>query len=172
MKSTLIAFVILCFAACSAHVIPEEHESKFDEIVSVAANRLGDEAILVGSILRDVARQLAEEEDLGSETKEYFIKDLWTRSKDAVAQAGKKITDVATKAVNEASSTIKEAAEKAKEKAKEKTFEFLAKIFGKSLDNYAAEDIALRGDFVKGLRARIDELGQKLIKEGQKLRSQ
>ncbi|XP_077512192.1 uncharacterized protein LOC144123188 [Amblyomma americanum] len=170
MKPTLLAFVVVCFAASSALVLPEEHESTFDETVGAAANRVGDEAILVGSILRDMARQLSEDEDLGDE--EYFVRDLWTRAKDAVVQAGKKITDVATKAVKEASSTIKEATDKATEKAKEKTFEFLAKIFGKSLDSYAAKDYATRGDFFKGLCARIDELGQTLIKVGRKLRSQ
>ncbi|XP_077512772.1 uncharacterized protein LOC144123935 [Amblyomma americanum] len=186
MKQIVAVLVITGIVAttCSAYLLPEETHLKFEETLEVETQRIAEQAIQTGLILREVAQQLSEEsiESLVKNVQlptfspffppgEYFFKLLWQKTKDAVRKAGEKISNATKDVVSDLKSTIKQVTDTAKEKAREKALEVMAKIFGQMMSTYVADDLEINTDSIKALCDKIAAAGERLIAEGTKLRT-
>ncbi|KAK8769412.1 hypothetical protein V5799_014123, partial [Amblyomma americanum] len=162
MKQIVAVLVISGIVAttCSAYLLPEETHLKFEETLEVETQRIAEQAIQTGLILREVAQQLSEE---SIETEEYFFKLLWQKTKDAVRKAGEKIRNATNDVVSDLKTTIKQVTDTAKEKAREKALEVMAKIFGQMMSTYVADDLEINTDSIKVLCGKIAAAGSAYI---------
>uniref|UniRef100_A0A023FRR7 Putative secreted protein n=1 Tax=Amblyomma cajennense TaxID=34607 RepID=A0A023FRR7_AMBCJ len=172
MKETLVAFCVVCFVASSAYKIPSS-ETTLEAEIDADSKAVAQEAILVGRILCGVARELANDETLGSEIDEYFFKKFWKNIKKVggkVAGVAKQAGGKALEAVVSASKAAAgKALENAKKKLQEKATNVANKIVDKALGKYDFQDSDSGAGLVKYLCAQMNTVGQRLIEQGEKL---
>ncbi|XP_077513745.1 uncharacterized protein LOC144124755 [Amblyomma americanum] len=174
MKKTLIALCVICFISTSAHKIPSG-ETIVEADIDADYKAVAEEEILVGRILCEVARELANDETIDSEINEYFFKKLWKNIK----KVGGQVANVAKQAGGAAVKTLVDvgkaaagsAIQVAKKKLQEKATNVTNKIVHKALGKYDFQDSVSGADFVKYLSAQMNTVGQRLIERGEKLSS-
>ncbi|XP_054932322.1 uncharacterized protein [Dermacentor andersoni] len=168
--SAAICLVVLVAFTADAHAIPEE-ESNLDATFDRAAKCAAQDAVYVGEILREVAQILAEDEEINSESDEYFLRDLWEKTKDALKNATQNVKQSVKGAYKDAKGHIKKAAEDAKKKMNKKVAEIMSKLLSKVTSGYALEDSESRGSFVKLFLDVIMRAAQRFMKMGKALES-
>lgn len=166
MKHLIGAVCILGFiaATCTASVIPVEEEPSFVVVVENEAKRVGEEAILVGRLLVETARQIDLDEELKSGNDEYFLKKVFNETTEAFKRVGKKFKDMAGRTINKAKGSV--------ERAKEKALQTLSKIFSNRMTGYAIGDYETQAEFVRSFCDRVKEVGESFIARGNKLSGQ
>uniref|UniRef100_A0A6G4ZYR5 Putative conserved secreted protein n=1 Tax=Rhipicephalus microplus TaxID=6941 RepID=A0A6G4ZYR5_RHIMP len=179
MKNIIVTaclFGVLAVIA-GASILPEDQIDLTDTLETTSED-LAEEAIALGQILRDVAADMAQDRRLDVEEEEYSFRRFWEKFKASMKKAGKKMK-VAFKTIGKelkepvkvvAKAAAKVALEKAQEILKKKAVTLVAKIFEKSIPAYAVEDNVNEADFFEQMRVRLDQVGQRLIKQGQALK--
>ncbi|XP_070387278.1 uncharacterized protein [Dermacentor albipictus] len=172
MKRTLamIYFFGLVVSIATAATLTEQ-VSSVDTILKVTTNSIANEAYQLGEILRVLARELAEDDELGAQNEEYFIRVMWEKVKVAVSNATDTVKGVVQGAYDEATNRITKATNNVKQKLREKAAEILSKLITKAIVGYAFEDSESRTDFVKILCEDVDRAGQRLIRQSEALRN-
>ncbi|KAH7962052.1 hypothetical protein HPB52_014083 [Rhipicephalus sanguineus] len=166
MRSVFAAICLLGIVAftANAHALPEQKPS-----VDVAFKSAAQEALYLGEILNDAAEALTEDEELKAASDEYFIRDLWSKAKEALKNATQKATSSVKGAYDEAKEHLKKVANEAQQKLKEKAAEIMSKILTKIAGQYALEDSISRTDFMQILRDLIKGAAQRLFNVGKAL---
>lgn len=175
MKNIIVTaclFGVLAVIA-GASILPEDQVDLTDTLETTSED-LAEEAIALGQILRYVAADMA----LDVDEEEYSFRSFWEKFKASMKNAGKKMKVVFKTIGKElkepvkvvAKAAAKVALEKAQEILKKKAVTLVAKIFEKSIPAYAVEDNVNEADFFEQMRVRIDQVGQRLIKQGQALK--
>ncbi|XP_075538462.1 uncharacterized protein LOC142572904 [Dermacentor variabilis] len=167
MKQTIAAICLVGLIACTAnaYMLPEE-DSRPEASFSSAAQ----EAVYLGEVLLDVAQTLAEDEELGAESEEYFLRALWSKAKEALKNATEQAKASIKGAYNDAKDNIKKVAKEAKEKMKEKAAEIMAKLLSKVMNGYALQEADFKNvnilklfvDIIKGAAQRFLMIGKAL----------
>ncbi|XP_037508997.2 uncharacterized protein LOC119385672 [Rhipicephalus sanguineus] len=120
---------------------------------------------------------MAQSRTFNEKEEEYSFRSFWEKFKASMKKAGKKVK-AAFKTVGKhlkepvkvaATAAAKVAFEKAQEILKKKAVTLVAKILEKSVPTYAVEDNVNEAHFFEELRVRIDQVGQRLIIQGQAL---
>ncbi|XP_050043248.2 uncharacterized protein [Dermacentor andersoni] len=168
--STAICIVVLVASTVDAHAIPEE-ESNLEATFDRAAKCATQDAVYVGEILREVAQTLAEDEDINSESDEYFLRALWEKTKDALKNATEKVKVTVKGAYDNAKGHITKAAEDAKKKIQDKAAEIISKLLTKVTSGYAVEDSANHGNFIKMFVGVVMRAAERFMKMGKALES-
>lgn len=175
MKNIIVTaclFGVLAVIA-GASILPEDQIDLTDTLETTSED-LAEEAIALGQILRYVAADMA----LDVDEEEYSFRSFWEKFKASMKKAGKKMK-VAFKTIGKelkepvkvvAKAAAKVALEKAQEILKKKAVTLVAKILEKSIPAYAIEDNVNETDFFEQLRVQIDQVGQRLINQGQALK--
>ncbi|XP_037510028.1 uncharacterized protein LOC119386836 [Rhipicephalus sanguineus] len=161
---TAVCLVGLVALTANAHTLPEE-ESSVDAVFANAAQ----EAVYLGEILRDVADTLEKDEELSAEGEEYFFRDLWNKTKEAVKNAAKKMKTSVKGAYKEAKDNIKKATKEAKDKLKEKAFKIVSELLSKVTSGYAADETDRYGKFMRKLLKMFRQAEEQLRKAGNSL---
>ncbi|XP_049517488.1 uncharacterized protein LOC125943128 [Dermacentor silvarum] len=166
MRPTFAAILLVSLVAftANAYAFPEE-EARVDTTFDSAAQ----DAVYLGEVLRDVAQTLAEDEELGAESDEYFFRALWNKTKEAVKGATNKVKVSVKGAYKEAKDHIKKAAKEAQQKLKDKAAEIISKLLTKVMDGYALEDSESSANFIKVFVNVIQRAAQKFMKMGKVL---
>ncbi|XP_037571443.1 uncharacterized protein LOC119453476 [Dermacentor silvarum] len=166
MKGAVVAFLALYVVAvtCSAHVLSQETKKTQEGGLN---QNLGNEVELVGKLLLETAEVLAK--DNSKQDDEYFLRDLLEKARDALTNAGKKMTEVAKNAVDDVKTAMQKAFERTKQKASEKALEILAKVMGDSMASYAAEDSGSQSAFRQTVVDKLQLVGNKFVAAGKKL---
>ncbi|XP_075535012.1 uncharacterized protein LOC142570521 [Dermacentor variabilis] len=151
-----------------AHTIPEE-ESTIDATLDRAAESAAHDAVHVGEILREVAQTLAADEEINSESDEYFLRALWGKTKDALKNATRNVKQSVKGAYKEAKGHIKRAAKDAKQKLKHTVAEIISILVTRTMSGYALEDSDSRGSFIKMFIDVIMRTAQRYMKMGKAL---
>ncbi|KAM7302189.1 uncharacterized protein ISCGN_017706 [Ixodes scapularis] len=143
----------LCTAFCLANNV--EEPELFDAIVDNEVKKVGEEAVLIGNILRECAKGLevhvAENEHLANETVEYFFKKLWRGAKNVVKKAGKVVEKVGKGIIQT------------------KVADIIKGLIQKKMGGYALAEDESYGGLVLTLAKDMDDLGKALIEKGVKL---
>ncbi|XP_050043249.1 uncharacterized protein [Dermacentor andersoni] len=168
--SAAICLVVLVAFTADANTIPQEG-SNLDTTLDRAAECAAQDAVHVGEILQEVAQTLAADEAINSESDEYFLRDLWEKTKDALKNATENVKATVKGAYKDAKGHIKKAAEDAKKKINEKVAEIISKLLSKVMSGYALEDSESRGNFVKLFLDVIMRAAQRFLKMGKALES-
>lgn len=173
------AFVFGALAVTAWASTLHEDESKVRNSLEATSDDSANEAILIGQMLRHVADDLAQDKTFRLEPEEYSWRGFWTKFKAAMKKAATKAKTAfkavgkhakeSVKIVAKAAATV--AVQKAQEKLKEKAVSLVAKIFDKAIASYAVEDGASEADFVQYFCARLDQAGQRLIRQGETLKT-
>ncbi|XP_037509001.1 uncharacterized protein LOC119385675 [Rhipicephalus sanguineus] len=160
---TAVFIVGLAALAVNTYTLPEE-DSSVDRVFDSAAQ----EAIYLGEILRDVAETLENDEELSAEGDEYFFRDLWNKTKEAVKNAAKKMKLSVKGAYNEAKDNIKKATKEAKDKLKEKTVVIVSELLKKVTSGYAVDETEGYGygNFLKVLLDLIRHTAGRMVRGG------
>ncbi|KAK8775746.1 hypothetical protein V5799_030905, partial [Amblyomma americanum] len=142
MKGAVVNICIfsLVFLASSAYKLPED-DFKLAGLVAAESMSSAEEAILVGHILREAARDIEKSHAEADEVEEYSWRSFWLKVKQALITAAKKIKAFFTKVGKELYESLKEVAksaaeaalEAAKNKALEKAIQIADKIIEKSV---------------------------------------
>ncbi|XP_077512188.1 uncharacterized protein LOC144123183 [Amblyomma americanum] len=178
MNAITVAICILgVFVATASAETSAEQDKSLKVVSDLRSQIVADEAVLVGHILRNVAYELRQNAELESETEEYFIRNFWNKTKEAVKKACRKIKKAAKKVMphiqNAAKDIVKSVANAVipivNEKAEKKATELVTKFFAKHLDVYALQDSGSHTDVVRSLCTLLDEEGKRLIEHGEKL---
>ncbi|XP_075538461.1 uncharacterized protein LOC142572903 isoform X2 [Dermacentor variabilis] len=157
-------------ALADAHAIPEK-ESNLEATFDRAAKSAAQDAVYVGEILREVAQTLAQDEDINSESDEYFLRALWEKTKDALKNATEKVKVTLKGAFDDAKDHITKAAKEAKKKLQDKTAEVISKLLTKVTSGYAVEDSANRGSFMKMFVGVVMRAAERFMKMAKALES-
>ncbi|CAN7936867.1 unnamed protein product [Ixodes hexagonus] len=132
-----------------------EDSEYIDLIVEKELKKVGEEAVLVGQILRECAKGLevrvAENEHLANETVEYIFKKLWRGAKKAVKTAGKIIGKSGRRLLQT------------------KAVHILKRLLQKKSVEYALAEDESCGSLVLALSKEMDTLGKALIERGVEL---
>ncbi|KAH7965812.1 hypothetical protein HPB49_011251 [Dermacentor silvarum] len=172
MKGTLATICVLGLVAFTATAAtPTKKVSRADTPLKVRVNLAADEAFQLGEILRSVAREMAEDNELGIQNEEYFIRAIWEKITVAVSNVTETVKGVMKGAYDEATNRITKAASDANKKLRVKTAEILSKMITKAIVGYALEDTESHINFVKNLCEDIDRVGQRLIRQSKALRT-
>ncbi|KAL1414419.1 hypothetical protein MTO96_030272 [Rhipicephalus appendiculatus] len=158
MKNIIVTACLFGVLAVTAwaSTLPED-EAKVVDSSETASHDLANEAIALGQILREVAADMAQDKAFNAGEEEYSFRSFWEKFK-AFNEKGR--TETAAKI----------ALEKAQEALKKKAVTLVANIFEKSISSYAVEDNVNEADFFEQLRVQIDQVGQRLINQGQALK--
>ncbi|XP_065304442.1 uncharacterized protein [Dermacentor albipictus] len=168
--SAAICLMVLAAFTAHAHTLPQE-ESNLDTTFDRAAECAAQDAVHVGEILREVAQTLAADEAINSENDEYFLRDLWEKTRDALKNATANVKVTVKGAFEDAKGHFKKAAEQATKKVNEKVAEILSKLLSKVMSGYALEDSESRGNFIKLFLDVIMRAAQRFMKMGKALES-
>ncbi|XP_065304445.1 uncharacterized protein [Dermacentor albipictus] len=168
--SAAICLVVVIAFTADAHTIPQG-ESNFDTTFDRAAECAAEDAVHVGEILREVAQTLAADEAINSESDEYFLRDLWEKTRDALKNATQNVKESVKGAYEHAKGHIQKAAEEAKKTLNAKVAEIMAKLLSKVTSGYALEDSEGRGNFIKLFLDVIMRAAQRFMKMGKALES-
>ncbi|XP_077512185.1 uncharacterized protein LOC144123179 [Amblyomma americanum] len=181
MKGAVVNICIfsLVFLASSAYKLPED-DFKLAGLVAAESMSSAEEAILVGHILREAARDIEKSHAEADEVEEYSWRSFWLKVKQALITAAKKIKAFFTKVGKELYESLKEVAksaaeaalEAAKNKALEKAIQIADKIIEKSVARYSLPGSENDSDFVRHFCERMDLIGKHLIDEGERRLSQ
>uniref|UniRef100_A0A023G9W8 Putative secreted protein n=1 Tax=Amblyomma triste TaxID=251400 RepID=A0A023G9W8_AMBTT len=158
MKKIIAALCVFSIVAASAYKVAHD-----DAVIDVEAKHVATEAILVGQVLQETARQLAEDETLGSEVDEYFIGKLLGKIKNAIGAVVATAGDVLKGAGDKIGSFSMQ------EKLEDRTTKILTKVLEKSTPAYSAQDYSSRAHSVKNLSARLETLGRRITEQGEKI---
>ncbi|CAN7936866.1 unnamed protein product [Ixodes hexagonus] len=132
----------------------EEDPDYFDVIVDNEVKKVGEEAVLVGQVLRECARGLevrAAEGHLANETVEYFFKKLWRGVKNVVKKTGKIVEKVGKGIIQT------------------KAADIIKGLIQRKLGGYALAEDESCGSLVLALSKDMDNLGKALIERGVEL---
>uniref|UniRef100_A0A6M2CFN2 Putative conserved secreted protein midgut overexpressed n=1 Tax=Rhipicephalus microplus TaxID=6941 RepID=A0A6M2CFN2_RHIMP len=175
MKNIIVTACLFgVLAVIAGYSILPEDQIDLTDTLETTSEDLAEEAIALGQILRYVAADMAPDVD----EEEYSFRSFWEKFKASMKKAGKKMK-VAFKTIGKelkepvkvvAKAAAKVALEKAQEILKKKAVTLVAKILEKSIPAYAIEDNVNETDFFEQLRIQIDQVGQRLIIEGQALK--
>ncbi|XP_065304453.1 uncharacterized protein [Dermacentor albipictus] len=168
--SAAICIVVLVAFTVDAHAIPVE-ESNLEGTFDRAAKCAAQDAVYVGEILREVAQTLAEDEDINSESDEYFLRALWQKTKDALKNATEKVKVTVKGAYGDAKDHITKAAKDAKKKIQDKAAEIMSNLLTKVTSGYAMEDSANGGNFIKIFVGVVMRAAERFMKMGKALES-
>lgn len=139
----------------SVEVMKAEDPEYFDVIVDKEIQKVGEEAVLVGQILRECAKGLeahvAEHEHLGNETVEYFFKKLWRGVKKVVKKGGQIVGKVAKGIVQS------------------KAADIIKGLIQKKFGGYAMAEDESFGGLLLAFSKDMDDLGKALIERGTQL---
>ncbi|XP_077554773.1 uncharacterized protein LOC144169465 isoform X2 [Haemaphysalis longicornis] len=170
MRHLIGAACVLAFigAACTANVIPAEEEPSFEVVVENESKRIGEEAILVGRLLVETAREIDLDEELKSGNDEYFVKHLYNKTAEVVKRVGKKLKDMAGRTFTNVKTVTKDAYDRATQKA----LRTLLKVFSNNMAGYAMGNYETQGEFVISFCDRVKKVGQSFIARGNQLTGQ
>ncbi|XP_075535462.1 uncharacterized protein LOC142571049 [Dermacentor variabilis] len=168
--SAAICLVVLVAFTVDAHTISQE-ESDLDATFDRAAECAAHDAVHVGEILREVAQTLAADEEIKSESDEYFLRALWEKTKGALKNATENVKSAVKGAYKDAKGHFKKAAQETKKKLEEKVAEIMSKLLSRVMSGYALEDSESRGNFIKLFLDVIMRAAQRFMKMGKALES-
>ncbi|XP_050043251.2 uncharacterized protein [Dermacentor andersoni] len=168
--SAAICLVVLVAFTADAHTISQE-ESSLDATFERAAECAALDAVHVGDILREVAQTLAADEEIKSESDEYFLRALWQKTKDALKNATENVKVTVKGAYEDAKGHFKKAAEDAKKNISEKVAQIMSKLLSRVMSGYALEDSESRGNFIRLFLDVIMRAAQRFMKMGKALES-
>ncbi|KAH7965810.1 hypothetical protein HPB49_011249 [Dermacentor silvarum] len=167
MRRILLSICVLALIgfSASANTLPEE-QFNADTVYTEAEKCAAEEIIQLGDMLRYVAQQLGEDEELNAASEEYFLRDLWRKTKAALKNATMKVKVAVKGALKEGKDHLTEAAKVAKTKLKEKANEVVLNILSRTMTVYALEDSRSNLDIRRKLCNDIDRVGERLQKFG------
>ncbi|XP_065304446.1 uncharacterized protein [Dermacentor albipictus] len=168
--SAAISLVVLVAFTADARTISEE-ESSLDATFDKAAECAAHDAVHVGEILQEVAEILAADEEIKSESDEYFLRALWEKTRDALKNATEHVKVTVKGAFEDAKGHFKKAAQDAQKKFSDKAAEIMSKLLSKVMSGYALEDSESRGNFIKLFVDVIMRAAQRFMKMGKALES-
>lgn len=146
-------FMLITYQFCLEKNV--EEPDLFDAIVDNEVKKVGEEAVLIGDILRECAKGLevrvAENEHLANETVEYFFKKLWRGVKKVVKKTGKVVEKVGKGIIQT------------------KVADIIKGLIQKKMGGYALAEDESCGGLVLTLAKDMDDLGKALIEKGVKL---
>uniref|UniRef100_A0A4D5S7B6 Putative conserved secreted protein n=1 Tax=Ixodes scapularis TaxID=6945 RepID=A0A4D5S7B6_IXOSC len=157
VTGVIICAAFIAVATCLS--ASSENADLIDVLVHKDTKKLGEEAIQVGQILRECAKNLknesTEEAFPGDEAEEYFFRKMWKKMKESAKLSAKRAVPV-----------IKA---KAREFLARKAEELIRGLIKKHLGSYALEDTESYHQFLFAISEDIDQMGQDLIQRGGEL---
>ncbi|XP_050043250.1 uncharacterized protein [Dermacentor andersoni] len=166
--SAAICLVVFVAFTADAHTIPEE-ESTVDATLDRAAESAAHDAVLVGEILQEVAQTLATDEEINSESDEYFLRALWGKTKEALKNATQNVKQSIKGAYKEAKGHIKKAAKDARKKMNDTVAEIISILVTRTMSGYALEDSYSSGNFIKMFIDVVMRTARRFMKMGKAL---
>ncbi|XP_077552878.1 uncharacterized protein LOC144167500 [Haemaphysalis longicornis] len=164
MNAIVIALCVLTAvaAAPSTNNFLDEDGVAFNDLLDASSKSIGEEALQLSMILKEVAAELAKDEELRDETDEYFLNFLVEKAKNFTVKAGQSVKKVADSALKD---------------AKCRFYEFLVtsqigsakKALGMITSTIEKQVAGGSGDVLPGVISKILSVANRLSQQGKQL---